>query len=151
MSRTAACFLVASGLSLAPRVAAAEPFQTTVALALERWIDIGYRDGPVTIHRLRLERKNRGFKATVSRPGNAEFLQDVQIQIEYSNNSSTDWQVDADIVWLDAGDKMIDGYRGDKDLDEDGSHEIATLLLAALKYGLDQARRLRIRLTVGPD
>jgi hypothetical protein len=75
----------------------------------------------------------------------------VQIQIEYSNSSTTDWQVDANIAWLDADDKVIDGYKGDEDLDEGGSHEVATMLFATLKYGLDQARRLRIGLTIGPD
>ncbi len=152
MSRLAACILVAAGLSFAPpRAAAAEPFQKTVPFVLDQWIEIGYRDGPVTIHRLRLERKSRSFKSTVTRPGNSEFLQDVQIQIEYSNTSTTDWQVNANIAWLDAGDKVIDGSKGDEDLDEGGSHEVATMLFATLKYGREQARRIRIGLTVGPD
>jgi hypothetical protein len=34
----------------------------------------------------------------VSRPGNKEFLQDVQIQIESSNSSSSDWKVEANVV-----------------------------------------------------
>lgn len=40
----------------------------------------------------------KGFKFMVSRPGNREFLQDVQIQIEFSNSSSSDWKVEANVV-----------------------------------------------------
>jgi hypothetical protein len=38
----------------------------------------------------------KDFKSMVNRPGNREFLQDVQI--EFSNSSSSDWKVEANVV-----------------------------------------------------
>jgi len=146
--------LAAVGLSLLlPRAAEAAPFRRTVPFALDQWFDIGFQDGPVTIHRLRIERKGglKGFKSVVSRPGNTEFVQDVQIQIEFSNSSTSDWEVKARVVWLDANDQVIDGYKGDEGLGDEESHELATMLFSTLKYGLDQARKLRIELEVQPD
>ena len=144
----------AVGLSLLLSTAAEPaPFRRTVPFVLDQWVDIGYLDGPVTIHRLRIERKSglRGFKSVMSRPGNTEFVQDVQIQIEFSNRSTTDWEVKASVVWLDANDQVIDGYRGDEGLGDGDSHELATMLFSTLKYGLEQARKLRIELSVQPD
>jgi hypothetical protein len=143
---------LAGGLATGGRAEAAG-FERTVPFALDQWIGIELKEGPVTIHRVRVERKGglKGFKSTVSRPGNSQFLQDVQIQIEYSNTSTADWQVRGRIVWLDAADKTIDGYEGTEDLDEEESHDVATMLFSTLRYGLDQARKLHIALEVVPD
>jgi hypothetical protein len=144
----------ALGLSLLlPPPAEGAPFRRTVPFALDEWVDVGLQDGPVTIHRLRIARKSglKGFKSVVSRPGNTEFLQDVQVQIEYSNGSTSDWEVKASVVWLDANDQVIDGYRGGEGLDDGASHELATMLLSTLKYGLEQARKLLIELAIQPD
>lgn len=154
MRRSRALTLAALAATAALALPAhAAPFQKTVPFVLDEWSEIGLQDGPVTVHRLRVERKSgiKGFKSTLSRPGNSQFLQDVQIQIEYSNTSTTDWKVKAKVVWLDGADKLIDGYEGGQDLDEQKSHELATVLFSTLRYGLDQARRLRIELQVAPD
>ena len=146
--------LAAVGLSvLLPAAAEAAPFRRTVPFALDQWVDIAFEDGPVTIHRLRIERKGglKGFKSVLSRPGNTEFVRDVQVQIEFSNSSTMDWEVKASVVWLDANDQVIDGYQGDEGLGEGESHELATMLFSTLKYGLDQARKLRIELSIQPD
>jgi hypothetical protein len=129
------------------------PLQRTVAFVLDQWVDIGFVDGPVTIHRLRIERKSglKGFKSVLTRPGNSQFLQDVQIQIECSNTSTADWEVAAKIAWVDSGDAVIDGYEGREEVGEGESHELATMLFSTLKYGLDQARRLRVELEIVPD
>jgi hypothetical protein len=138
--------------SVPPRRVEGATLQRTVPFALDQWVDLDLKDGPVTIHRLRVERKGgRGFKSVISRPGTTEFLQDVQIQVEFSNTSTSDWKVKADIVWLDASDKVIDGYKGAEGLDDRSSHELATMLFSTLKYGLDVARTLRIELEVEPD
>jgi hypothetical protein len=146
------CRLALAALALAGPAHAA-PFQKTVPFVLDEWSEIGLTDGPVTIHRLRIERKSgiKGFKSALSRPGHSEFLQDVQIQIEYSNVSTTDWKVKAKVVWVDGADKVIDGYEGSEDVDEQRSHELAHMLFSTLRYGLEQARHLRIELTVAPD
>jgi len=144
---------LAATAALAAAPAQAAPYQRTVAFALDEWIDVAFQDGAVTIHRLRIERKSgiKGFKSALSRPGNGQFVQDVQIQLEYSNTSTTDWQVKARIVWLDSADRVIDGYEGREDVDDKESHELATMLFSTLRYGLDQARRLRIELEIVPD
>ena len=146
--------LAAFGLSLlVPTGAEAAPFRRSVPFVLDQWVGIDFKDGPVTIHRLRIERKSglKGFKSVVSRPGNTEFLQDVQVQIEYSNGSTSDWEVKTNIVWLDANDQVIDGYRGGEGLSDGSSHELATMLFSTLKYGLEQARKLTIELAIQPD
>jgi len=144
--------LVALALtSLLPTPGEGATFQRTVPFALDQWVDIGWRDGPVTIHRLRVEQKGRSFKSVVTRPGNSEFLQDVQIQIEFSNSSTADWEVKTNIVWLDANSQVIDGYQGGEGLGDGDSHELATMLFSTLKYGLKQARTLRIELEIQPD
>jgi hypothetical protein len=139
--------------SLLPTSGEAAAFQRTVPFALDQWVDINFQDGPVTIHRLRVVRKSgiKGFKSVVTRPGHSEFLQDVQIQIEFSNGSSSDWKVKANITWLDPNAEVIDGYKGSEGLGDDDSHELVTMLFSTLKYGLTQARTLRIELEIEPD
>jgi hypothetical protein len=129
------------------------PYRRTVPFALDQWIEIGLRDGAVTIHRLRIERRTglRGFKSVVTRPAHSEYLQDVQIQVEYTNESTSDWKVRANVVWLDGAGQVIDGYKGSEDLDDGKRHELATMQFSTLKYGLDQGRRLSIDLEVEPD
>jgi len=156
MRHTVVAVLGLTALTLAPilsRQVEGAPFQRTVPFVLDQWVDVGFQDGPVTIHRLRVERKGglKGFKSVLSRPGNTEFLQDVQIQIEFSNTSTSDWKVKANVVWLDASDQVIDGYRGSQGLGDGDSHALATMLFSTLKYGLGVARRLRVQLEVEPD
>lgn len=110
---------------------------------LDEWFEIDVEDGPVTIHRIRVETKKGNVKSKVFRPGNSKFLQTVQIQIEYTNDSKRDYEADLDIVWVDANGEEIDGYRDEEDIDEDERDEM-TAMLSTLKYGLEQAKTLRV-------
>jgi hypothetical protein len=157
MRKTAAVVLALGVLALTPQFAAPArggEFTRTVPFAVDQWIDIGLDDGAVKIYRIRVARQTTGlknFKSVVARPTNAEFMQDVQIQIEFSNSASRDWQVKANIAWLDGSDRVIDGYKGSESLDEESKHDLVTMLFPTLKYGLEVARKLRIELEVEPD
>jgi hypothetical protein len=85
------------------------------------------------------------------RPGNSQYLADVQIQLEYTNDSTNDWEAKFDVEWLDASGVAIDGYRGQEGLDSEKRHDQQTVTLSTLKYGLEKAKKLRIRLDYNPD
>ena len=124
----------------------------SVPFVLDEWIKLEISDGPVTIHRFRIEKKKGGItKSKLMRPGNAEFLETIQIQIEYSNKSSRDWEADMDITWIDANGKTIDGYRDDEDLDDEEQYDQATVMLSTLKYGLERAKTLKIHISFEPE
>ena len=54
-------------------------------LKLGEWVELASTDGPVTLHRIRLVREGGITKSTFMRPGNSQYLADVQIQLEYTN------------------------------------------------------------------
>ncbi|MBZ0110973.1 MAG: hypothetical protein K8J08_00795 [Thermoanaerobaculia bacterium] len=139
--------LLLLGLAVLPRAAAAGEVSKNVPFELGQWVELGVTDGPVTLHRIRLRRVSGGLtKSKFFRPGNDEFLETVQIQIEYSNASSEDWEVDLDVRWVDSKGATIDGYRDDEDLNDSETHADATVTLSTLKYGLDQAAKLLVDL-----
>ncbi len=82
---------------------------------LDQWIDLAASDGPVTLHRIRVARQGAGAKSKFLRPGNSEYLEDVQVQLEFSNDATRDWEARLDIEWLDADGAAIDGYN-DKEI-----------------------------------
>ena len=145
------CLLLAlvAGLSTsltAGTISIEKPFE------LDRWIELSVEDGPATLHRLRIQKVRGGLtKSKIFRPGNDHYLETVQIQIEYSNGSSRDWEVTIDIRWVDERGQTIDGYQGTEDLDEDEREELATVTLSTLSYGLDKADRLLIDLEFDRD
>lgn len=131
--------------------AAAGEVEKSVAFELDRWIDLGASDGPLTLHRLRIARQGVGAKSKFMRPGNSEYLEDVQIQLEYSNDATRDWEARFDIEWLDAEGATIDGYHDRETLDSDSRHDEQTVTLSTLRYGVDRARKLKIRIRFQPD
>ncbi len=108
-------------------------------------------DGPVTLHRIRLVREGGITKSSFMRPGNSQYLADVQIQLEYTNDSTNDWEAKFDLEWLDSAGVAIDGYRGQEGLDSEKRHDEQTVTLSTLKYGIDRAKKLRIRIDFQPD
>lgn len=129
----------------------ASDIEKNVSFELDRWYDIEVTEGPVTIHRVRLEKQSGVTKSSFFRPGNNEYLQTVQIQIEYSNDSSKDWEAELDIHWKDANGEIIDGYQDEEGLDEGDRHDITTVTLSTLKYGLKKAKKLHIEMSLHPD
>lgn len=134
-----------------PAASFAGTAEKTVTLKMGEWVELAATDGPVTLHRIRLVREGGITKSKIMRPGNSQYLADVQIQLEYTNDSTNDWEAKFDVEWLDAGGDAIDGYRGQEGLDSEQRHDEQTVTLSTLKYGLDRAKKLRIRIDFNPD
>lgn len=150
--RTLRSLCLASAVSaLLPVSAFAGTAEKTVTLKVGEWVDLAATDGPVTLHRIRLVREGGLTKSTFMRPGNSQYLADVQIQLEYTNDSTNDWEAKFDVEWLDADGQAIDGYRGQEGLDSEQRHDEQTVTLSTLKYGLDKAKKLKIRIDFNPD
>ncbi|MEO7795783.1 MAG: hypothetical protein ABIV06_13520 [Thermoanaerobaculia bacterium] len=132
-------------------LAYADTAEKIVAFKLDEWIDLASTDGPVTLHRIRVVREGGISKSTFIRPGNSQYLVDVQIQLEYTNDSRKDWEAKFDVESLDSGGEAIDVYRGDEGLDSEQLHEEQTVTLSTLQYGLEKARKLKIRIDTNPD
>lgn len=126
----------------------ADVIEKTFPFELGEWHDIEYEDGPLTIHRVRVEPIEGNFKSRVFRPGlkNDPMVRDVQIQVEYSNDSSRDVEAELEIFWLDSKGRRIDGYQGEEDMDEEERHEEMTALRSTLVYGLEVAKKLHVKI-----
>src|SRR4029453_360704 len=72
---------------LVAAVAQAGVFETKVPFAFDQWFDVASTDGPASLHRIRIVREKASAKSRIMRPGNSEYLQDVQIQLEYTNDA----------------------------------------------------------------
>ena len=143
---------VALAFALAAAPLAAGEVQKNVPFALDQWVELGASDGPVTLHRVRLVRHSgSATKSGFMRPGNAEFLEDVQIQLEFSNAASNDWEARVHFVWQDAEGQPIDGYDDSENLDSDSRNDQQTVTLSTLRYGLARAKKLDIRISFQPD
>lgn len=139
-------------LLLAPPAARAGEVAKTVSFSLGTWADLAATDGPVTIHRIRLERQSGITKSKLFRPGGgSSYAADVQVQIEFTNDATHDWDAEVEVEWLDKDGVPIDGYRGTESLDSESRHDLQTITLSTLRYGLDRAKKLRVRLEFHPE
>lgn len=127
------------------------PVDKAVPFELGTWIELEHTEGPVVLHRIRVvEQTGTITKSTIFRPVGSEYLKTVQIQLEYSNSATKDWECFMQVEWVDADDKVIDGYRDSESLDDREAHDAATVTLSTLKYGLEKGKTLKIRLEVHP-
>lgn len=131
--------------------ASAGEVEKSVDFQLDRWVDLQATDGPVTLHRLRVARQAAGAKSKLVRPGNSQYLADVQIQLEFTNDATRDWEARLEVEWLDADGAVIDGYGDSENLDSESRHDEQTVTLSTLRYGLERARTLKIRIRFQPD
>ena len=129
--------------------ASADVIEKTFPFELDTWQDVDYEDGPLTIHRIRVASVESNFKSRVFRPGSSKdpMVRDVQIQVEYSNDSSRDVEAKLEVFWVDDQGRRIDGYDGEEDMDEGERHNQMTALRSTLTYGLDVARKLSVKIT----
>ena len=146
--RTAVVLALAT---LAAGTARAGVYEKQVPFAFDQWLDVNSNDGPTTLHRIRIVREHASAKSRIMRPGNSEYLQDVQIQLEFTNDATHDWEVSMRVEWLDDQGKAIDGYNDDENLDSESRHDQATVTLSTLRYGLERAKTLSIRLDYHPE
>jgi len=129
----------------------ADPFKKSYAFELDKWYEIDAESGPVKLYRIRVERQSgTTLKSRLTRV-HTDFATDVQIQIEYSNKSSKDWKGKMRIVWVDEKGETIDGYVGTESYGEETKHEVQTMLMSTLKYGLLHARKLEVEISVEKD
>jgi hypothetical protein len=110
------------------------------------------QDGPVTLHRLQVVRQKGLFtRSTLARPGNTEYLASIEFRLEYSNAATIEWKARLEIALLDEANREIDGYKGSEDLGDLEKHNVATIKLSTLKYGLERARKLKVVIECKPD
>lgn len=117
----------------------------TLSFEIGEWVEFEAKDGPLTIHRVRVVEGGGGFAAKLQR-GDSDFHTSLQLQIEFSNFGDEDRLAYYEVVWVDGRGEVIDGFVGKKNLDEGEAHERVTANTSALKYGLDKARKLKIKI-----
>ncbi len=148
--------LLALALALAlagmlPGALFAGEVEKSAPFRLDDWYELKATDGPVTLHRIRIVRTGSAVKSRLMRPGNSEYLEDIRIELEYTNEASRDWETKIKIEWLDENGKTIDGYNDSENLDNDSRFDTQTVVLSTLRYGLDLAKKLRIEIEFYPD
>jgi len=132
--------------------AAAGHVEKTFDFALDEWFDLEDTDGPVTLHKVRIESVKGGFtKSKFFRPGNDEYLRTIQIELVFSNEGSRDWEARLSIHWKDENGVVIDGYEDKEELDEGERHDKVTVTLSTLAYGIDRARTLHVEIDYDLD
>jgi hypothetical protein len=136
---------------LTPLAAVAGEVTKTYEFALHEWHGIDATDGPVTLHRIQLDtREGRFTKSTISRPYNQEFLETVQVQLEYTNESSGPWKARIGVRWLDEEKRVIDVISANEKLDKKAARQVTKLSLSTLKYGLERAETLEVTIHFEP-
>lgn len=125
--------------------AAADTIEREFPFEVDTWFDIDFKDGDISVKRVRVKSIAGNFKSRVFRPGKTEFVTDVQIQVAYSNRGRNDVEADLDIVWVDSKGREIDGYRGEEDMDE-GENDEMTAAISTSKYGLEVAKKLVVKI-----
>jgi hypothetical protein len=136
---------------LAAPASAQTSVDKTVPFELDKWYELNVKEGPITLHRIRLERTGGGgLKARVT-GGEDEYRVPVKVELEYTNVASSDWRVVFRISWVDDGGEAIDGYNGSHQLSEKKDFERTGGTVTTLRYGIGRARKLRLLLNVKPD
>ncbi len=131
--------------------AGAEEVTMTYDFDLHEWHAIDKTDGPVTLHRIRLDPKEGRFTKTVlARPYNQEYLETIRIQLEYTNESAKAWDARLTVRWHDQDGELIDGISGNEKLKKKRARETASLSVATLKYGLAHAKTLEVTVHFKP-
>jgi len=150
MTRTSWMVTLLAAVLAAP-ASAQTSVDKTVPFELDKWYELNVKEGPITLHRIRLERSGGGgLKARVS-GGEDEYRIPVKVELEYSNVSSSDWRAVFRISWVDDGGEAIDGYNGSHELEEKKDFSRAGGTVTTLRYGLIRARKVRFLLNVKPD
>jgi hypothetical protein len=150
MTRTSWMVTLLAAVLAAP-ASAQTSVDKTVPFELDKWYELNVKEGPITLHRIRLERSGGGgLKARVT-GGEDEYRIPVKVELEYSNISSTDWRAVFRVSWVDDSGEAIDGYNGSHELDEKKDFNRTGGTVTTLRYGLVRARKVRFLLNVKPD
>jgi len=151
MTRTSWMLTLLAATVLAAPASAQTSVDRTVPFELDKWFELNVKEGPVTLHRIRLERVGGGgLKARVT-GGEDEYRVAVKVELEYSNAASSDWRGVFRISWVDESGETIDGYNGSHELEEKKDFNRTGGTVTTLRYGLAHARKVRLLLNVKPD
>lgn len=155
VSRATSSLVAAAVLSLvafvgAGRLEAAEVVKS-YDFMIDEWQEIGEVDGPVTLHRIRIDRKEDRFtKSTIARPVNMAYLEPVRFQLEYTNGANQKWRARVEVRWLDEDGAVIDGFSANETLAKKSAQKIAQASFSTLKYGLTKAKTLEVKVRFEP-
>ena len=118
---------------------------------VDAWQELALSDGPVTLHRIRIDRKeDRLTKAVLSRPHNQQYLEPVRFQLEYSNGASEKWRARVTVRWVDSEGRVIDGFSANETLAKKSAYKIVQASVSTLKYGLESAKTLQVEIRIEP-
>jgi hypothetical protein len=150
LNRSLLLALFAAAALAAP--AAAQPtVDKTLPFELDKWYELNVKEGPITLHRLHIERQGGvPLKARVTGT-DEEFRVPLKVELEYSNIASTDWKAVVRITWLDESNEVIDGYNATSGLDEKKDFNRTGGTVVTLRYGLARARKLRVLISARPE
>lgn len=142
---TFATLLFAGLLLVAAPSASAGEVTKTFDFELDEWHDVAYTDGPITIHRIRLDRvEGRFTKSSVWRPHNNENLDTIRITIEYTNTDSKGWKARVTTRWFDGEDRLIDGFGANESFNKNSARKTVEVSVPTLTYGIDRAEKLEL-------
>ncbi len=123
----------------------------TFDFVVDAWHEIEETDGPVALHRIRIDRKEgRLTKSTLARPYNQSYLEPVRFQLEYSNGSTEKWRARVTVRWRDEEGRIIDGFSANEVMGKKSAHKVAQASVATLKYGLERAKTLEVEVRFEP-
>jgi hypothetical protein len=135
----------------------AVPVQSQVITAsfdgieLERWLDVEKKDGPVTIHRLRISTEQAGFRSKGAEVAlNREYLQPLAVQLEFTNDSARKYKSYITVRMLDGQGEAIDGFGDEEGLDANRARGLVTRSFGASKYGLKRVERVELEIKLNP-
>ena len=145
------CFAPLALTLLAAAPAAAGEVTKTFDFELDAWHEIDAVDGPVKLHRIRLDRKQDRFtKSVLSRPYNQELLDVIRITLEYTNEATSGWKARLDIRWLDGEGRVIDGFGANEKLAKKAARQVVKVSVPTLKYGVERAETLEVKVLFQP-
>ncbi|MBZ0114447.1 MAG: hypothetical protein K8J08_18435 [Thermoanaerobaculia bacterium] len=137
------------GAALIPTPAQALEVVKTFDFSLDQWQELETTEGTVTLHRIRLVRnQGRITKASFQRPYNQEYLEALQIELEYTNEDSKSKEIRVEVEWLDAEGEVIDGFGANEDLRKKSARRKISTSLSTARYGLSKAETMKVRLLV---
>jgi hypothetical protein len=134
-----------------PSTADAAPITRAFDFEVDSWYAVDQKEGPITIHRVRLETRSGGrVKSTVSRPLNETNMQPIALRIEYSNEADRKWTSHVEVRWLDEDGKLIDGFQTKQGLTRNSARKVNQATVTTLKYGLERAATLEVEVRLEP-
>ena len=145
--------LILGGLAWTADTAEAGELSRTFPFELGTWYELDVTDGPVTLHRIRVRRREGPVtKARLFRGVDTPYAETVVIELEYTNDTEDqEWEADILAHWVDSEGRPIDGYDDTESLNEDEGREIATMTIATLKYGIQVAKEFVVAIDFYED